>query len=282
MLINSIQPELSIAQSMPRFKGYYSLVGLRAKFDKKGLVYWEIDICDHDTCLTIYTRGIEHITNQLEPFGFIQVEVKLKVQYGISYLIADFIEPVHELPFHIANEKLIPYTACVTHQDLLSLTHVLGQIHSKELLGFTREVLLQANVMLPFLRNPASIRYHHNYNGGLLRHSIDVASRTSSANLNKNEKELFIVAGLLHDIGKVRTHTEQMDFTELGEYILHDALTLEVCAAPLKRLENLNPNFANMLRHCWTCATPNARYGMKVKHRVASLLQKADSESAGM
>lgn len=91
---------------MPRFKGYYSLVGLRAKFDNKGLDYWEIDIWDHDTCLTIYMIRIEHITNQLEAFGFIQV---------------------------------------------------LSQIHIKELIGFTREVPLQSNVMLPFLRNPASI-----------------------------------------------------------------------------------------------------------------------------
>lgn len=282
MHIPSLQPTLSNAQSMSRFKGCYALVGLRAKLDKYGNVYWEVDICDHDTCLTLFARTMEQITQKLAPFQFIQVEVKRKIQHGITFFIADFIEPIVELPFELANESLIPYLAAINAHDFLSLFNLLSQIKNQALLNFIREVLLQSNVMLSFLRNPASTRFHHNYPGGLLAHSIEVASRASSDNIHKTERELLIVAGLLHDIGKVRTHNTEMSFTELGQYILHDAMTLEICANPLKRLESKNPHFAYILRHCWTCATPNARYGMKIKHNIASLLQHADKQSVGL
>ncbi len=90
----------------------------------------------------------------------------------------------------------------------------------------------------------------------------------------------MIIGGLFHDIGKVKTLTDNNQLTFLGSMIEHDALTLEVCAQPLSELEIHNPMYAGILRHCWTCASPNARYGFKPQYRIATYIQEADNMSS--
>jgi 3'-5' exoribonuclease len=96
----------------------------------------------------------------------------------------------------------------------------------------------------------------------------------------KSERDIVIVASLLHDIGKVKTLNEHIQLTNLGQLIEHDDLTLDICAEPLKQLEKENITIANILRHCWTCASPNARYGYKPQYRIAKYVQQADNLSA--
>ena len=57
-----------------------------------------------------------------------------------------------------------------------------------------------------FLRNPAGMRLHHAYIGGLLQHSVDVAvlAIAMAESIGGVDKDLIVAGALLHDVGKLR------------------------------------------------------------------------------
>ncbi|WP_370840891.1 3'-5' exoribonuclease YhaM family protein [Phascolarctobacterium faecium] len=65
-----------------------------------------------------------------------------------------------------------------------------------------------------FLINPAGMRLHHAYIGGLLQHSVDVAGIAQSLadRIGGVDKDLIVAGALLHDIGKIREISSDIGF----------------------------------------------------------------------
>ena len=64
--------------------------------------------------------------------------------------------------------------------------------------------------------------------------------------------DLAIVGALLHDAGKTVTLRNGGKFSPASYALDHDALTLEVLAPYLKRLDSVNSDLADALRYVWT------------------------------
>jgi 3'-5' exoribonuclease len=137
------------------------------------------------------------------------------------------------------------------------------------------------DICIPFFQAPASLNHHHNYAGGLLAHTVEVAEIVSTLPLKTQiEKDLAITGAILHDIGKVKSLDGRMKRLETGHWVDHSALTLEICAFGLSNLERKNSLFTNILRNVWTCASPGARYGYQPITPIAEAVQIADRFSA--
>ena len=123
--------------------------------------------------------------------------------------------------------------------------------------------IVQAFVLLTFLNKrlrdaffevPASREHHHSWSGGLAEHSIEVAEHVATNALirDSNQRWLASVAGLFHDIGKVRTlHTER-DVRRKSEILGHDCLTLETLAPSLAWLDQFDSESGQVLRYLLT------------------------------
>jgi len=99
---------------------------------------------------------------------------------------------------------------------------------------------------------PASHSHHHSHKGGLLAHSIEcaiIAGQLALPTFPKAEAELTMVAAFLHDIGKCGTHNPQGHYSFMGNFISHDAYTLEALAPFLSTLNTKWALGAHMLRH---------------------------------
>ena len=72
-----------------------------------------------------------------------------------------------------------------------------------------------------FLINPAGMRLHHAYIGGLLQHSVDVAgiAQSLSDRIGGVDKDLIVAGALLHDIGKSFQYRQQIPHEIAGERI---------------------------------------------------------------
>lgn len=146
---------------------------------------------------------------------------------------------------------------------------------------FVEEVLSDIETATAFLSRPASFSFHHCEPGGLLRHSLDVANIVSALpGLSQVDREVALVGAIFHDLGKIRTYSENRHMSTLGRLVAHDDLTLEICASALKTLDRRWPEGAAALRHVWTCASPGARYGIASKSVAADAVRLADGFSA--
>ena len=112
------------------------------------------------------------------------------------------------------------------------------------------ETIFSGAIYDKFIMNPAGMRMHHAYIGGLLQHSVDVAgiAIALAEQIGNVDKDLVVAGALLHDIGKLREISSQIGFpyTNEGRLLGHIAMSVMMvqdAAAKLKlpqaRLEQL-------------------------------------------
>ena len=112
------------------------------------------------------------------------------------------------------------------------------------------ETIFSGAIYDKFILNPAGMRMHHAYIGGLLQHSVDVAgiAIALAEQIGNVDKDLVVAGALLHDIGKLREISSQIGFpyTNEGRLLGHIAMSVIIvqeAAAKLKlppaRLEQL-------------------------------------------
>ncbi len=112
------------------------------------------------------------------------------------------------------------------------------------------ETIFSGAIYDKFIMNPAGMRMHHAYIGGLLQHSVDVAgiAIALAEQIGNVDKDLVVAGALLHDVGKLREISSQIGFpyTNEGRLLGHIAMSVMMvqdAAAKLKlpqaRLEQL-------------------------------------------
>ncbi len=209
------------------------------------------------------------------------VEVNGRIRWRRDGAVADVrrVESAERTTEDIV--RLIPKSICPLPWLLPFLQAIVKRMESAALKDFAMEVLSNDSIAFPFVSCPASLSFHHNYPGGLLRHSIECVQMVSRyREFSQEDKELAMVGALFHDIGKILTMTAQMKRTTLGATLDHDKLTLEVLAPYLKRLDERWAAGAAELRYLMTWR-PGRRDAGIPKTPLANVLLAADRISAG-
>lgn len=178
----------------------------------------------------------------------------------------------------IVRAQILPSPEDRVLQD--RLYRILTGISTPALRQFAEAVLMTPEIADSFYRVPASSRHHHSYPGGLLDHSLECAEHLKgSPGFAAAILDIGVVAALLHDIGKIRTHDACGKLTKVGRLVEHDKLTLEILAHPLTELERRDSEMANFLRSLWgwLASGPNRR---APNHAIAEVVLQADHVSA--
>jgi len=139
-----------------------------------------------------------------------------------------------------------------------------------------------------FTSAPAAKNWHHNVLGGLLHHTINVATICENAACLYEDilinKDLLMTAALLHDIGKVKEYYRApfIDFTDEGKLIGHIVLGDEIVTEKCKKIDNFPLKLMIMLRHLLLSHHGEMEKGAPTlpKTREALLLHYADSLDA--
>ena len=102
-----------------------------------------------------------------------------------------------------------------------------------------------------FLRNPAGMRLHHAYIGGLLQHSVDVATLASNMadTIGGVDKDLIVAGALLHDVGKLREISASMGFpyTTEGRLLGHISISAAIVQEAAAKARVTGPKLQHLL-----------------------------------
>jgi 3'-5' exoribonuclease len=118
-------------------------------------------------------------------------------------------------------------------------------------------------------RAPCTRSGHHSYLGGLLEHTVAVATLAQeTCNLHRRlDSDLLTAAAILHDIGKTREFVlgAEIGYSDEGRLIGHLAIGQEMVAERAAAI-GLDPARALELRHCIAAhhgadALPGRRFG---------------------
>ncbi len=99
---------------------------------------------------------------------------------------------------------------------------------------------------------PAAIRYHHNYMGGLLEHTLNLLRLADvvAATYPSVDRDLLLVGALLHDIGKIDEYTlfPVIEQTDEGRLLGHILMGYERVQKAIDRVRERRGDFPEELR----------------------------------
>ena len=141
--------------------------------------------------------------------------------------------------------------AAVHPERVRALWAWLSMLTCRPLQTFALRVFHDPAISIPFVRNQASREHHHAHAGGLLQHSLEVATHLPwlEDGMDRIEWEVAGVAALFHDIGKVWVDYGSSACTDEVRLTRHEDATLELLAPHLAWLRDRDPKVVAMLRH---------------------------------
>ncbi|HID08494.1 MAG TPA: HD domain-containing protein, partial [Armatimonadetes bacterium] len=148
---------------------------------------------------------------------------------------------------------LVPHTDKNVEQMLARVRQAAISITDQHLKTLVFAFLDDPQFMDDFKHAPASLRYHHNWLGGLLEHVVSVLDMVEALCATHPEIncDLLITGAILHDIGKLREYTWDpvMDITDEGRLIGHIILSDEMIMERMRHIPDFPTELALRVRH---------------------------------
>jgi 3'-5' exoribonuclease len=147
------------------------------------------------------------------------------------------------------------------------LEHLARDVHDPGYAAVLERLLGAPELRAAWRRAPCTIGGHHAYLGGLLEHTVAVATLAlEAAQLHPRlNSDLLICAALVHDLGKTRefTYGAAIELSAEGRLLGHLALGQQLLEP---YMEQLDGERRLALLHCVLChhgpdAAPNRRFG---------------------
>ena len=151
--------------------------------------------------------------------------------------------------------------------------------------------LADPGFMAGYTKAPAAKTMHHVYLGGLLEHSLAVASLAADIcqrypGLNR---DLLVVSALLHDIGKITElrYQRSFDYTDAGKLLGHIVIGVEMVEEKLRHLESFPLALAVHLKHLLLSHHGQYEYGSPKRPKtmeavILNFLDDLDSKINGV
>ena len=102
-----------------------------------------------------------------------------------------------------------------------------------------------------FIKNPAGMKLHHAYIGGLLEHSVDVAETALAlaGRVEGADRDLVLAGALLHDIGKIKEISPSIGFayTFEGRMLGHISMSAAIVQEAADKVKVIGPKLQNLL-----------------------------------
>ena len=104
-----------------------------------------------------------------------------------------------------------------------------------------------------FKTAPAAKKMHHAYIGGLLEHTLSMATLAEkiAGHYSGIDRDLLITGAILHDIGKTREleYTFKIDYSDQGRLLSHIVIGLEMVANKLVNINDFPEEQELLLKH---------------------------------
>jgi 3'-5' exoribonuclease len=150
------------------------------------------------------------------------------------------------------------------------LEHLAREVHEPGYRALLADLLGDEELRAAWRRAPCTRAGHHAYLGGLLEHTVAVATLAQETCLLhvRLDSDLLIAAAIVHDLGKTREFTYGAEFgiSEEGRLLGHVQIGQRLIGRRAERIPELSAEKLLALLHCVLChhgpdAAPGRRFG---------------------
>jgi 3'-5' exoribonuclease len=242
----------SIAELRPgqRFRGAYACVRKDRLSARNGSMYLSLELRDRSGTIPARVfREVDRLAARFERGNAIRVSGKVERFRGQLVAEVDEIERLEEGQLDPTEFLPAAYRDAAELEGFLE--HLTREVYDEPLRGVVERVLFTEPVAAEFRRAPCTRAGHHSYVGGLIEHTVAVATLVGEVcQLHPRlDSDLLTAAALLHDVGKTREFSYGAEFsiTEEGRLLGHLALGAEIVGSAAG---GLPPERRAALLHC--------------------------------
>jgi len=260
------------------FTGFYyirSSVCNVSKFSKK---YWKLNIEDYSGRMDAYFWS-----DQIDaPKPGETVWLSGKGRWLGNRLICDLIAILEVSNSEGSGLLLAPFNVPFPEESIQT-AKLLDNIEEPSLKALIDRLLADRSFLTSLLTAPASLRHHHAYPGGLIRHTRETMAivLANSGDLKPIERDILLSAAFLHDLGKAYEYGPNNRLTNRGDLLGHEVTLLEMIAPIMNSIWNINDPIRLALLH-FLIAKPAPQW-TGIRHprtMLVNILRFADKSSA--
>jgi 3'-5' exoribonuclease len=225
---SSTAPTISVLRAGQDVEGVFACTRKDRLMTRTGSPYLALELRDRTGALSARAfQGADALAGRFERGDLVRVrgrverfrdELSLEVSDIARIAAEDGIDPARFLP--------------VAYRDVDELDgfleHLAGEVYDREYAELLRRLLGDDALRAQWRRAPCSRAGHHAYLGGLLEHTVAVATlahETCQLHAGLNS-DLLICAALVHDLGRTRefTYGAEIGLTDEGRLLGHVVL----------------------------------------------------------
>jgi 3'-5' exoribonuclease len=225
------RPEVAELRPGQRFEGRFACVRKDRLTARNGSPYLSLELRDRSGLLPGRVfREVDRVGSRFEAGDAVRVRGRTERFRGELQAELDDVRRLEAGEFDPSEFLPAAYRPVEELEGFLE--HLAREVHDPGLREVVAQVLFRDPVAAEFRRAPCSRAGHHAYLGGLLEHTVSVA--TLAAELcplhPRLDSDLLMAAALLHDVGKVREFSYGAEFglTEEGRLLGHLAIGAEI------------------------------------------------------
>ncbi len=247
--IAQIHPEVSELRPGQRFEGRFACLAKERLTARNGSSYLSLRLRDRTGILPARVfREADRVGLRFEVGDAIVARGKAERYRG--EIVAEIEDACRIEPTEFDPAEFLPAAYRSVEELEGFLEHLIREVHDPGLRAVVEAVIVTGPEAAGFRRAPCTRNGHHAYLGGLIEHTVAVATLVleTSALHPRLDSDLLMAAAILHDAGKAREFTYGADFgfSDEGRMLGHIAIGAEMInrvSAPLageRRLALLN------------------------------------------
>lgn len=195
--------------------------------------------------------NVESLSAGFDKDDFVSVSGKASVYLGKMQLVVQNLARVDDNEVDL--DDFLPVSQRGRDEMLLDLQGRVASLSNPHLKGLMEAFLADPEFVEAYSSAPAAKSMHHVYLGGLLDHSLSVATLADSLSNHYREldRDLLLVGALLHDVGKVAElrYSRSFEYTDAGKLLGHIVMGVELVEEKLRLLNDFPPQLAMLLKH---------------------------------
>ncbi len=196
-------------------------------------------------------ENAEMVQEEIEQGRVVKVDGEVDLYRDRPQIIVRRIRLAH--PEEYDMRDMVPSSPRDPDEMVAALQSYIESLSNSHLRALVDAFYSDPNFLAQYVQAPAARRIHHAYTGGLLEHTLEVLAlcQTVLELYPQLDADLLIAGALLHDIGKLREYSwdVDIDFTTEGRLIGHIVMTDEMIRGAIQNMRGFPAELALRLRH---------------------------------
>lgn len=219
---------------------------------KDGNNYLNVTLTDKTGSIKgVVWDNVDRIIAGLSSGDVVSIQATVNEYKGASQLVIKNMAPC---PAEAVDpSELLPATRLDIENMFERLLKIVAALQDGHLKALLNAFWNDEEFVRQFKTAPAAKKMHHAYIGGLLEHTLSMATLAEkiAGHYSGIDRDLLITGAILHDIGKTREleYTFKIDYSDQGRLLSHIVIGLEMIADKLVNINDFPEEHELLLKH---------------------------------